>query len=280
MNDNLSRFHEFCLEREAIRLRRFVGKPPPWTEDPILGRYRFCNVNREHDTVTVWIRQHIRDPYANDRALWWNLCMARLFNWPDTLAGIGYVQRFNAATIKSRAMDVGKRTGKIFTGAYIVSTNGVKMPKVDYIVDRVLAPLWRHGVEDGVFGGGFETCYGWATYLMNHIGFSDFMANQVVTDMKYTPLCCYADDVATFCLAGPGTIRGLNRLLGANKDAPMTRKAAHAKLIDVRDALRTSPLHPHFTDLNNLSNCFCEWDKYERVRLGEGKPRSTYTPTV
>lgn len=29
-------------------------------------------------------------------------------------------------------------------------------------------------------------------------------------------------------------------------------------------------------DLNNLANCLCELDKYCRVKLGEGKPRSKY----
>jgi hypothetical protein len=26
----------------------------------------------------------------------------------------------------------------------------------------------------------------------------------------------------------------------------------------------------------DLQNCLCEFDKYERVRLGEGRPRSNY----
>ena len=26
----------------------------------------------------------------------------------------------------------------------------------------------------------------------------------------------------------------------------------------------------------DLQNCLCEFDKYERTRLGEGRPRSTY----
>jgi hypothetical protein len=31
------------------------------------------------------------------------------------------------------------------------------------------------------------------------------------------------------------------------------------------------PLHAQ-----DLQNCLCEFDKYERVRLGEGRPRSNY----
>jgi hypothetical protein len=35
-----------------------------------------------------------------------------------------------------------------------------------------------------------------------------------------------------------------------------------------------------FEDLNNLSNCLCEYDKYCRVLHGEGVPRSRYVPKV
>lgn len=49
--------------REAIRLKKEAGAPPPWIEDPILATYRFCNVRREDDLVTRWVRSHVRDPY-------------------------------------------------------------------------------------------------------------------------------------------------------------------------------------------------------------------------
>ena len=33
-------------------------------------------------------------------------------------------------------------------------------------------------------------------------------------------------------------------------------------------------------DMRTIEHSLCEWDKYERVRLGQGKPRSVYTPTM
>jgi hypothetical protein len=43
----------FCREREAIRLRRERGEPPPWSADAILAEYRFSNVSPWLDHTTV-----------------------------------------------------------------------------------------------------------------------------------------------------------------------------------------------------------------------------------
>ena len=32
---------------------------------------------------------------------------------------------------------------------------------------------------------------------------------------------------------------------------------------------------PHAQD---IQNCLCEWDKYERARLGEGRPKQLFRP--
>jgi alpha-glutamyl/putrescinyl thymine pyrophosphorylase clade 1 len=37
----------FITEREQIRRRREAGEPKPWTTDPILRDFSFCNVQRE-----------------------------------------------------------------------------------------------------------------------------------------------------------------------------------------------------------------------------------------
>jgi hypothetical protein len=47
-----TRFVYFVGERETIRLRRESGQPRPWTDDPILAAWSFCNVRREDDRVS------------------------------------------------------------------------------------------------------------------------------------------------------------------------------------------------------------------------------------
>ena len=76
----------FVRERHQIYLRRKAGQTKPWTTDPILQQYRFCNVYRELDTVTKWIRDNWRRPHCDDPDLWFAMVVARLVNWPDTMA--------------------------------------------------------------------------------------------------------------------------------------------------------------------------------------------------
>ena len=82
---HIKAFLKFAHERHEIYLRRTAGRPKPWTRDPILQTYSFTNVYRELDRVTIWVREHIREPFADHPHLWFMLCMASQINWPETL---------------------------------------------------------------------------------------------------------------------------------------------------------------------------------------------------
>ena len=94
--------------------------------------------------------------------------------------------------------------------------------------------------------------------------------------MRFTPILSGAPDIATWAAAGPGTIRGLNRLAGRRLDFPLDQGRA---LGEIRD------LHPRLVadsgvamDFSDVPNVMCEVDKYIRVMKGEGKPRARYVP--
>ena len=61
----LRQYFRTARERYNIYLSRVANDPPPWTEDPIFQKYKFCNVFREHDRVTIWLRENWREPYAD-----------------------------------------------------------------------------------------------------------------------------------------------------------------------------------------------------------------------
>jgi hypothetical protein len=106
-------------------------------------------------------------------------------------------------------------------------------------------------------------------------GMGSFMAAQVVADLKYVEPLMSASDWWTFAASGPGSRRGLNRVLGLPKDNPWREdewRLANERLRGwFNDRWEHEPLHGQ--DLNNLE---CEFDKWERVRLGEGRPRAKY----
>ena len=285
LNEMQKLFVYWIKERERIRIRKERGDSKPWTDDPIFQTYKFCNVEREKDTVSIWIKENWIDPYRDHPNLWFAMIVARLFNWPPTLDIIGIPvcskgEGFDFWKTNAREMlklHRDKRGEKIFTGAYLVSTNGVKMDKIDYILDRVLTPIWENGrapYENSVAFARQETLEGYWNHLRQFDGLGSFMAGQVVADLKFTPLLENAPDWMTWAPLGPGSIRGLNRYHGRPVDKALRQDQGLCEIREQQKLIEDElgwllPAH-------NIQNCNCEFDKYLRVKNGEGRPRSMY----
>jgi hypothetical protein len=263
---------KFILERENIRLKKEAGKPRPWTKDEILHTYRFCNVHREDDKVTRWIAKNWREPYSDFVDLWFAMVFARLFNLPSTLQHFSPLRllRWDVEDVCS-VLEALREKGPIFNGAYIVSTNGYKMDKVEYLVNRVLTPLWvarrrLRPTRD-------DTLASYHARLIEFDGLGSFMAGQVVADLKYIDPLYQAPDWWTWAASGPGSRRGLNRVCEHAVDEPWREPQWLMALTQLRAQVGGTALHAQ-----DLQNCLCEFDKYERVRLGEGRPKQVYKP--
>jgi hypothetical protein len=298
----VARLLYWIREREAARRAKEANKVPPWTPDLIIQNYRFCNVRRNDDKVTKWIHQHWLEPHSGDPDLWFAMVVARLVNWPDTLErltktvfnGSGKVRWLNLAFVSE--MHLRKAQGeKVFSGAYIVSTNGRTMDKAEYLEQFVLTPLWnalesvrpRHVVtREGKTRMYGDTLGEFHKRLMQFDGMGSFMAAQVVADIKYDPRSPLrtAPDWQWWAAPGPGSKRGLNRIMGAHHDRPFTDKewAFHfgGLLPLVNSKLDANTRWQGPLTGQDLQNCLCEFDKFERVRLGQGKPRSGYVAKV
>ncbi len=99
---NLEVLLYWITERESIRRRREAGEPAPWTSDPVLRDYRFCNVRRENDAVTRHIAARWRAPHADDPHLWFAMAVARFINWPDTLDELGFPRAVGSRALQAR----------------------------------------------------------------------------------------------------------------------------------------------------------------------------------
>jgi hypothetical protein len=78
---NEAAFKEFCWfirERESIRKNKELGMPWPWTADPILQRYKFCNIWRQDDTTTQALQKRLEGLTFNNTLL--NILLLRLIN--------------------------------------------------------------------------------------------------------------------------------------------------------------------------------------------------------
>jgi hypothetical protein len=264
---------KFIKEREKVRVAKEAGKQQPWTKDSILASYRFCNVRREDDRVTRWLRREYYQAFEMDKEIWFAAVVARLFNQPDALQAIApYIVPWKPEKVRQilhKRRDAGLRN---FNAAYIVSTNGVAMDKVDYIVTRVLGPLWAARKALNIpLDGTLRTLY---EQLTQFDGLGSFIAAQVVADLKYMRPYNKAPDWWTFAAPGPGSRRGLNRVNQFPTGLMLPEKGWLAHLTDMLERVNKKlpePLHAQ-----DLQNCLCEFDKYERARLGEGRPKQLY----
>lgn len=277
----------FMKERHRIYLRREEGEAKPWTKDPILQRYRFCNVYRELDTVTIWIRKNIREPYADHPHLWFMLAMARQINWPDTLQEImeckGWpINGYNWHDVRMIMLARQARGDQLYTGAYMLNAHGTKpddpKDKAFFTTKLVLDSVWqnRKTIGDAFAYGSMQQA--WAALLPYH-GWGPFTAYEVVCDARYTRYgnsVPWRKDAREWANAGPGAFRGLNRLQGRELKANVSQARALAEMREYYEWIAPRWPHKPTLEMREIEHCLCEFDKYERTRLGEGRPRSTY----
>lgn len=269
---NQSQMVYWITERNRIRKKKEAGEPKPWTRETVMQDTYFCNVNREDDRVTKWIRENWR--YEDNQYFDFAMIVARIFNLPDTLRMfgqptsdlIGWLE--NAEKVLQYKHDKGK---KIWNGAYIISTNGRKIDKRTHciqLLEKVAeAPQITHNCQ---------TLKEAHTELMKVNGLASFLAAQVVADLKNSeghPLQS-APDWWTFSAFGPGSLRGLEWFW----EEKITPKNYHEKILGAYELLEYELTEEVLEVLcmQNLQNCFCEYDKFMRVDSGTGRSKRKY----
>jgi|SRR5215831_5026680 len=259
-------------ERDHIRQLKLKGKPRPWTDDDILDMFKFCNVRREDDRVTRWIEDNWRGPYRDDPRIWFAMAVARMINWPPTLKTIGYPRKWDPDKVRAKMNRMRDNGEQVFTGAYMITNAGQTMSKVDTVVYMLtnLHKQEQHPERDMSLAIAHEM-------LMSgkHNGMGSFMAGQVIADCKYTDLLERAPDWWDWCAPGPGSQRGLSRIMGKGDDFQRFRQA---DFIERLKQLRKEIQHEIKIKLclQDMQSCLCEFDKFERTLWGEGRPRSIY----
>lgn len=268
----IKEFFAFIKERHMIYERKEADLPKPWTRDVILQSYRFCNVYRELDTQTKWLRENWE---GDNEDYWFACCVFRLTNWHETAEELGYPVPWNSAKFLY-ILNARKVTGlKVYSGAYTISTNGVAMEKHLYLAEQ-LTKIWNNRKHLRYRSG--ETLQAFFERLKACNAMGSFMAAQVVADMKFAGAALEAPDWWTFAAPGPGSKRGLNRVMERPTEQPWPKATWHSALAELHAAINPLCIRAKLPELSaqNLQNCLCEFDKYERVLHNEGRPRSTY----
>lgn len=269
----LDRLCYWIKEREAIRLKKEKRLPKPWTDDAILQSYRFCCVRRMDDKVSQWLLKNWYMPNFDHPHMLYAVALARFINLPSSLSLIAPLV-FDGGPdwegIKTVLRAHREKGNTIFNGAYMVRGND-GMDKIECVVDYYVRPLER--LTELNTDSMEET---WKLVLDSY-GMGSFMAGQIVADLRWAVSGSW-EDKNNWAPAGPGSIRGLNRLHERPIKTPLKQERflteLRAMMKEVRKRIPRS-IHGRL-EAHDFQNCLCEFDKMERILFEGRRPKSLY----
>jgi len=277
-NEHFKYFLYFISERQNIFWNRLEGKSE-LTEDPIFQEYKFTNVYRVLDRSSQFlIKEVIGDENFKKRDLAWRIFLYKHFNLPTTWefleSKLGTITTATSIEKINSVLTEMMKTGQpIYSNAYMVTafTGGSKYgalnhsPKHEVYLYKILSgELLEGGLLDEILESkSFEELYQNIHKLTNY---GDFVSYQIAQDLNYTSIFDFDDD--SFCSAGPGTKRGIERVFEINgkanySDIVMWVQSNIEMLLQSYN-IKFRPLPNHLPTVPDISSGFCETDKLLR----------------
>lgn len=267
-------YWRFAAERQAVYYRRLRDPDGPWTDDPILGNYRFTNAYRAADRVSQYLIREIQ--YRADRSqspneVFFRSVLFKIFNRIDTWemleerVGPLSWQSANFDEI-AKALDTHMASGhRVYSAAYI-------MPSPAFGHDRKhrnhLALLLRM-MEDGLpakleKARNLKEAY---EKILSYPGLGPFLAFQYAIDLNYSNLTDF--DERDYVVAGPGALDGISKcfkLVGKISPADVINEmVARQDEEFARLGLAFPGLFGRRLQPIDCQNLFCELSKYARA---------------
>ena len=266
--DRVAEYFATARERYEILLKRRAGQKAPWSTDPAFREWRFCNVFREDDKVTQWIRENVREPYHDEPKILWLLTACRLFNKIETLqilkdAGVFDTEHFNAALIRKLLKNIRPIVG----AAYVVKTPD-DMDKLKGIINMVQAVANESAWLISCINPGDTTLQEMWESLIHFPCIGSFIAYEIVSDLRHTSFFNSAPDISTWAAPGPGACLGLSYLSGtkvsySNKTHREMAIITMQKLVNISNV--EWPKEWPEWEMREAEHWLCEYAKYYKV---------------
>lgn len=273
-------YWQFAAERQAVFERRLAGEPGPWTRDPILREYKFCNVFRASDRVSQYMIRHVcyQEPMPSPNDAVFQIVAFRTFSWPPTWEGMRVLlgryptlEDLRSGAFEDALSDLRSTGAKLYTGAFILCANDafgrglkhlnhVELFRRMFLVDRASERILSAGSLREVF-----------EILKSFPLFGDFMAYQTAIDLNYSPLLSFSED--EFTVAGPGALRGIRKVFestgGMSPSEVIMWMVDHQEEEFERLGLAFDGLLGRRLHAIDAQGLFCETDKYCRLAFPE-----------
>lgn len=310
----LNLFFETMYERQMIWKRRFIDNlPPPWTKNRILRDYKFTNVYRELDRSSQWQIQNILlDESLTLKDLIWKMMVYRFFNNPQTFEtgkhiwrnGIPDYDEYNVETFADFIYSVRKSGINPFTNAYYINSDAASGKGRDYCYTKVIIPHLHDNINRLIIEvKKASTPEDIIVFLKTIPGVADFIAHEFYQDFTYIPKYTNREfmkfDQNDFTNVGPGASLGIRLIFPSLETVKEQKQAIYwlkeksneeLKKIGKQKA-QTFPFlywdknkRQYFISnecnitLHQIEMWLCEFSKYWKMKIGEGKKRIRFTP--
>jgi len=273
-------YWQFASRRQAAFEGRLAGKNAPWSDDPILQEFKFCNVYRAADRVSQYMIREIcyAENVGSDADRAFQIVAFRTFSkistWNRLIELLERPPRIQDLADGSfvAALDRIKREdGGLYTGAFILCAT--KAFGYDQKHHNHAALFEKMFLQDAVAHRliGANSFEGIVRTLEGYPLMGPFMAYQTAVDLNYSELTDFSEN--DYTQAGPGALRGLAKVFESLGD--YTPSEAIQWMVDHQEVeferlnlpfsgLFGRPLHA--IDCQGL---FCETDKYCREAAPE-----------
>lgn len=252
------------------------------TEDPILSEYKFTNVYRVCDRVSQYLIRNViystkENFSAPDTIL--RVLLFKIFNRVDTWEFIerklGNIttQNFNITEI-SKILSERIKERPIFSAAYLMTgTHHNYTTGYSYKHEKWLQMLKTEIINEPKIDKmlNCKTLKELYEFLIGCSFIGPFLAYQYAIDLNYSDVFDF--DENSFVMAGIGAIRGIKKcfsdLNGYSYEDAIHYTAENIEKYREKYGYSFNNLFDRQPTLIDLQNCFCETDKYLRVKLPE-----------
>lgn len=260
---------DFAHERLSIWKKKISGSTIPYTNDPILQKYRFCNVFREFDRQTIAIHT-VLNPLRDDFAVWLlNMFYCRMVARPETVEGVGLLS-FDLEKNRELYDRLMTSSRPRYGTPYVFPISTIQKsatPNREQFICEYLPSIMQKIAEEIASWESMSVIDG-VKRILSMFGFNlEFLWTEVLIDVAYQ----YPDRIDLFAAfpIGPGSIPTM-RMIDCAMDP-----------VDLAVRLQSIPFETGITidgaplrlSAENWEGIGCEFRKYTNLRSGKGRKR-------
>lgn len=310
----LDGFWKFIYDRLEIYYKRVVlQQPAPWTNDEIFNTYRFTNICRDMDKLTIYERKNILskldeptvDLETRKKSVMFNIILFRTFVKIGTYECFGFIDfssdTWNSQWTKGMAKLLKRREQgqRNFTGSFMVNTlkkcNPDPTTRDNQTLNALCMCQWFINHLDEVYDKAMiqsKNMKEQLEYLTSLDGIGSFTGYELACSFAMAgryfknTLVPWSQD--SYTSIGPGSSGGLEWVFKSFGNLSKIEAIIYLRSI-WRNEMKRLGLYEKFIqmlpdvlegdlDLRVIEHCLCENHKYNKLKSKTGRTKQRFTP--